>query len=64
MVVTAQGCFYGTTSGDTLRELTVYNQIGSANDIVNLQTSRANAIYGASDTVTPLSQKTNFAIKY
>ena len=30
----------------------------------NLNASRSSSIYGSSDTVTPLAQKTNFVIKY
>lgn len=47
-----------------------YNQIspGGGYDwggvTVDFSASRHNSIYGSSDTVTPLSQKTNFLISY
>ena len=37
---------------------------GTGASTANFDASASNAIYGSSTTVTPLSQKTNFIIKY
>ena len=36
----------------------------STNRAANINLSKSNSIYGSSNTVTPLSQKCNFAIRY
>lgn len=54
------GPFYhnGYEGGDSMN--------GGASQRINVgfSASRSNAIYGASSTVTPLSRKTTFVIKY
>lgn len=53
------GCFYHAGLGPNTGK-----GGGQRNIIVGMQASRSNALYGKSRTVTPLSRKCLFLIKY
>ena len=56
------GVFYATTSGYS--QCVPYGGNNTYSSILQLDLSRSSSIYGKSSTVTPLSRKTTFIIKY
>ena len=64
VVSTAGGAFYSSRTDNARVANVGTNSVSGYNNRFNMDASGSNSIYGSSETVTPLSLKTKFFIKY
>lgn len=63
-ISTADGAFYGVLTDNAHVANVGINSVPGYNNLFNIDASHSSSIYGSSTTVTPLSLKTKFFIKY